>query len=108
MASELCFTVPWNSSLCHPYKDSKDAIVVLLTMVITALAVSRTVQTRTGLPFRNVLKQLRPPRSATTAINGTTQTFAPVIHLRESESNSLGTAGSLAWSSWPDFRIRSL
>ncbi len=47
--------------------------------MFTALAVSREVQNRTGLAIRNVIRQLRPLRSATIAINGTQQTFAPVI-----------------------------
>jgi hypothetical protein len=34
---------------------------------------------RDGLAIANVVKQLRPLRSATIAINGTTQTFAPDI-----------------------------
>ena len=49
------------------------------TIVFTALAVSREVQGRTGLAIRNVIRQLRPLRSATLAINGTTQTYAPAI-----------------------------
>lgn len=61
------------------FHRTKDAIEAHLTIVFTALAVSRTVQSRTGLALRNVLKQLRPLRSATIAINGTTQTFAPAI-----------------------------
>ena len=52
---------------------------LLEAIVFTALAVSREVQNRTGLAIRNVVKQLRPLRSATIAINGTEQTFAPVI-----------------------------
>jgi hypothetical protein len=47
--------------------------------VFTALAISREVQARTGLAIRNVIKQLRPLRSATIAINGTSQTFTPAI-----------------------------
>ena len=57
----------------------RDAIAAHLTIVFTALAVSREVQTRTGLAVRNVIRQLRPLRSATIAINGAHQTFAPVI-----------------------------
>ncbi len=57
----------------------RDAIEAHLTIVFSALAVSRTVQNRTGLAVANVIKQLRPLRSATIAINGTTQTFAPDI-----------------------------
>jgi hypothetical protein len=47
--------------------------------VFTALAVSRELQNRTGLALRNVVRQLRPLRSATIAINGTQQTFPPQI-----------------------------
>ena len=61
------------------FHRTRDAIEAHLTIVFTALAVSRTVQSRTGLALRNILKQLRPLRSATIAINGTTQTFAPAI-----------------------------
>lgn len=58
---------------------TRDAIDAHLTIVFTALAVSRTVQARTGLALRNVLRQLRPLRSATIAINGAVQTFPPQI-----------------------------
>ncbi|MBT8163288.1 MULTISPECIES: IS1634 family transposase [Arthrobacter] len=61
------------------FHRTRDAIEAHLTIVFTALAVSRTVQNRTGLAIANVIKQLRPLRSATIAINGTTQTFAPAI-----------------------------
>ncbi len=61
------------------FHHTKDAIETHLTIVFAALAVSREVQNRTGLAIRNVVKQLRPLRSATIAINGTEQTFAPVI-----------------------------
>ncbi len=61
------------------FHRTRDAIEAHLTIVFTALAVSRTVQNRTGLAVRNVIRQLRPLRSATIAINGTTQTFAPDI-----------------------------
>ena len=56
---------------------TKDAIEAHLTIVFTALAVARTVQHRSGLAVRNVVRQLRPLRSATIAINGATQTFRP-------------------------------
>ena len=61
------------------FARSRDAIEAHLTIVFTALAVSREVQARTGLAIRNVVKQLRPLRSATIAINGTRRTFAPAI-----------------------------
>lgn len=61
------------------FHRTRDAIEAHLTIVFTALAVSRAVQARTGLAIRNVIKQLRPLRSATIAINGTTQTFPPAV-----------------------------
>jgi len=61
------------------FHHTRDAIEAHLTIVFTALAVSREVQARTGLAIRNVVRQLRPLRSATIAINATQQTFAPVI-----------------------------
>lgn len=57
----------------------RDAIEAHLTIVFTALAVSHCIQTRTGLAIANVVKQLRPLRSATITINGATQTFPPEI-----------------------------
>ncbi|MDG4793337.1 IS1634 family transposase [Micromonospora sp. WMMD1082] len=61
------------------FHHTKDAIEAHLTIVFTALAVTREVQNRTGLAIRNVLRQLRPLRSATLAINNATQTFPPQI-----------------------------
>jgi hypothetical protein len=61
------------------FARTKDAIEAHLTIVFTALAVSREVQNRTGLALRNLIRQLRPLRSATIAINGTEQTFPPAI-----------------------------
>jgi ABC-type proline/glycine betaine transport system permease subunit len=60
---------------------TKDAIEAHLTIVFTALAIARTVQNRTGLAIRNMIRQLRPLRSATIAINGVVQTFPPTIDL---------------------------
>lgn len=61
------------------FHRTRDAIEAHLTLVFTALAVARLVQQRTGLAIGNVVKKLRPLRSATIAINGTTQTFPPYI-----------------------------
>jgi hypothetical protein len=58
---------------------TRDAIEAHLTIVFTALAVSREMQARTGLAIRNVVTQLRPLRSATIAINGSEQTIDPAI-----------------------------
>ncbi len=61
------------------FARTRDAIEAHLTIVFTALAVSREVQNRTGLSIRNVIRQLRPLRSATVAINGAQQTFPPAV-----------------------------
>jgi hypothetical protein len=61
------------------FHHTRDAIEAHLTIVFTALAVSREVQNRTGLAIRNVIRQLRPLRSATIAINGAEQTFPPAV-----------------------------
>jgi len=61
------------------FHRTKDAIEAHLTIVFTALALSREAQNRTGLAIRNLIRQLRPLRSATIAINGTEQTFPPAI-----------------------------
>jgi hypothetical protein len=58
---------------------TRDAIEAHLTIVFTALAVSREVQQRTGLAIRNVTRQLRPLRSATIVSNGAEQTIPPAI-----------------------------
>lgn len=56
-----------------------DSIEAHLTIVFAALAVSHAVQDKTGLSIAKVVKQLRPLRSATIAINGTQQTFPPLV-----------------------------
>ncbi|MGC0274973.1 IS1634 family transposase, partial [Pseudactinotalea sp. Z1739] len=61
------------------FARKRDAIEAHLTIVFTALAVSREIQNRTGLAIRNVIRQLRPLRSATIAINASQQTFPPQI-----------------------------
>lgn len=61
------------------FHHSREAIEAHLTIVFAALAVARFVQERTGLSIKNVVKQLRPLRSATIAINGTAQTFPPLV-----------------------------
>lgn len=58
---------------------TRDSIEAHLTIVTTAPAIAREAQTRTGLSIRNIVRQLRPLRSATLTINATTQTFPPAI-----------------------------
>ena len=54
-------------------------ILLQRPIVVTALAVAHSIQERTGLAIAKVVKQLRPLRSATIAINGTTETFPPEV-----------------------------
>jgi hypothetical protein len=61
------------------FHRTRDAIEAHLTIVFTALAVAHCIQERSGLAIGNVVKQLRPLRSATITINGATQTFPPDI-----------------------------
>lgn len=61
------------------FARTRDSIEAHLTIVFTALAVSREVQNRTGLSIRRVLRTLKPLRSATVEINGTAMTLAPSL-----------------------------
>jgi len=61
------------------FHRTRDAIEANLTVVFTALAVSRVVQERSGFAIGKVVKLLRPLRSATIAINGTRHTFPPDV-----------------------------
>ncbi len=61
------------------FARTRDAIEAHLTIVFAALAVSRTVQNRTGLSIRRFLRKLKPLRAATIEINGVITTFPPAI-----------------------------
>ena len=61
------------------FHHTRAAIEAHLTIVFTALAVAHAIQSRTGLSIAKTVKQLRPLRSATININGSTQTFPPAI-----------------------------
>lgn len=63
----------------------RESIEAHLTIVFTALAVSHAIQDKTGLAIANVVKQLRPLRSATININGASQTFPPEIPTAQAE-----------------------
>ena len=63
----------------------RDATGAHLTIVFTALAVARETQARTGLAIRNVIRQLRPLRSAAIAVNGAVQAFPPAIGPEQQE-----------------------
>lgn len=61
------------------FHHTRDSIEAHLTIVFAALAVARRIQNHTGLSIANVIKQLRPLRTSTITINGTTQSFPPQI-----------------------------
>lgn len=61
------------------FARKRDAIEAHLTIVFTALAISRTIQNQTGLSIRAFLRTLRPLRSATIQVNGIIQAFPPEI-----------------------------
>ncbi|OLT91116.1 IS1634 family transposase [Mycobacterium syngnathidarum] len=62
------------------FARTRDAIEAHLTIVFTALALSREIQTRTGLSLRRFLRTLKPLRSATIDINGVIATYPPAIN----------------------------
>jgi hypothetical protein len=59
------------------FHRTRDAIEAHLTIVITTLAVAHNIQERTDLAIANVIKQPRPLRSATIAINGASRPSHP-------------------------------
>lgn len=61
------------------YHRTRDAIEAHLTIAFAALAVARRIQNQTGLSIGNVLKQLRPLRTSTVALNGTITDIPPDI-----------------------------
>lgn len=62
------------------FARTRDAIEAHLTIVFTALAVSREAQNRTGLSLRRFLRTLKPLRSATIDLNGVIATFPPALN----------------------------
>lgn len=61
------------------YHRTRDTIEAHLTIAFAALAIARRIQNQTGLAIGNVLKQLRPLRTSTVAVNGTTTDIPPDI-----------------------------
>lgn len=61
------------------FHRTRDAIEAHLTVVFTALAVARCLQDQTGIAIARLVKQLRPLRTSTIAINGVTEDFPPEI-----------------------------
>ena len=61
------------------FAHTRDSIEAHLTIVFAALAVARTMQQRTGMSLRKLLRELRPLRSAKIELGGTTHEFKPEI-----------------------------
>jgi hypothetical protein len=77
---EQSFRITKSDLAARPFfARRRQAIEAHLTIVFAALAISRTIQTRTGLALRRVLRTLRPLRSAVITINGVTQTIPPAL-----------------------------
>jgi len=64
---------------------TRESIEAHLTIVFTALAVARRIQNQTGLAIANFIRQLRPLRTSTITINGTTENFPPEIPAAQRE-----------------------
>ncbi|MEU2002271.1 IS1634 family transposase, partial [Rhodococcus sp. NPDC019627] len=67
------------------FHHTRDAIEAHLTIVFAALAVARCIQDQTGVAIARLIKQFRPLRTSTIAINGVTEDFPPVIPPDERE-----------------------
>jgi hypothetical protein len=77
------------------FARTRDAIEAHLTIVFTALSLSREIQSRTGLSLRRFLRTLKPLRSATIEINGVITTFPPALNPdAETTLNALQTQNS--------------
>jgi hypothetical protein len=79
-------TIPNSDCRCpgHVHR-TRDAIEAHLTIVFAALAVARCAQDHTGVAIAKLVKQLRPLRTSTIAINGAVQDFPPQIPAAELE-----------------------
>ncbi|MDR1355311.1 MAG: hypothetical protein LBJ43_03470 [Propionibacteriaceae bacterium] len=61
------------------FHRQRDSIDTHLTTVFAALAITRTIKTRTGLTLKRFRNLLQPLRSATININGQQTTIPPAI-----------------------------
>jgi len=78
---EQSFRISKNDLAARPFfASTRDSIEAHLTIVFAALAVTRTMQKRTGLALRRILHTLRPLRSAVIRINGTIRTLPPALN----------------------------
>ena len=78
---EQSFRITKSDLAARPFHArTREAIEAHLTIVFAALAVSRTIQKRTGMSIRRILRTTRPLRCATIAINGAIQTIPPALN----------------------------
>ena len=75
------------------FSHVRDSIEAHLTMVTAALAVSRTIQARTGVSIRRFVRTLKPLRAAQISIGGHTVTVPPAI---DPETQALINAATTA------------
>ena len=61
------------------FHRKRDAIEAHLTVVMTALAIGRTIEQKTGLSIKKFVKILRPIRTGTITINGVIYPAEPEI-----------------------------
>ena len=62
------------------FHHEREAIEAHLTVVFAALAISRDLQSRTGVTIKKLVQTLRTARSATIEINGQHLTLEPKIN----------------------------
>lgn len=61
------------------FHRKRDSIEAHLTVVFTALAISRHIQARTGVTIRRFLETLKPMRTSIVNVNGKLHEFPPMI-----------------------------
>jgi len=61
------------------YHRKRDAIEAHLTIVLAALAISRSIERQTGISIKQIMKLLRPIRSGIVTINGKDILAEPVV-----------------------------
>ncbi|MBU1000125.1 IS1634 family transposase, partial [Patescibacteria group bacterium] len=66
------------------FHRKRDSIEAHLTIVLTALAMGKSIESQTGMSIKHLVKTLRPVRSGIVVINGqeyiADEDISPVIH----------------------------
>jgi len=93
---EASFRITKSDLAARPFfATTRDSIEAHMTIVFAALAISRTMQKRTGIALRRILRTLKPLRSAIIRINGVTQTLPPVLDLEQQNLTEQLKTGNL-------------